>query len=531
MLFQRTAEATLVVSSLIGLTSCLEITRNVTFNDETINENVVVDAGKGVSFLSTTAIPISMDGDITNNGVFCFGFTNHGKLTSSDIMNYGQMFLGVGGSADGGVLNVGDLYNYNYLSFTGSDYLTLVATGNFVNEGYIDITAVTNGISLTGPTGGIINNGVITATNMAQSDYKINAIVGTGCIVNSGFSQWPEFDLSQPFNQTIYNESPVMWAYFGATQSPNSIPVIRGLSSASKGSAQLLIGSVNPVIYPQNLIYKYDTATGRLNFTANGRSFLFDIGLGFDPTQFSTGGCQGKAGTYACITYEGASLNEKIPSNCQINIQSDLTYETVCPAATPLPPPITSTAPYYSETIEEIISYSSFLDSDGLPTTTSTTTYVVPTLVLPPPYLTTTTKSATTVSELVSYSFTHGAISGMPALSDVPMYITTTSTIPAGFSIPPPYTTTVITDSMAVSELVSFYSTDSDSTPMTGTTTITFPQTRNVTTTVTEYLMGTTHLSKVFTSTGTWQSTSTYSTTVETYVIRTESTGVVTSQI
>ena len=50
---------------------------------------------------------------------------------------------------------------------------------------------------------------------------------------------------------------------------------------------------------------------------------------------------------------------------------------------------------------------------------------------------------------------------------------------------------------MTASELVSFYSTISESTPMTGTTTVSLGKTQNVTATVPECLTSTLHLTKL----------------------------------
>ena len=56
--------------------------------------------------------------------------------------------------------------------------------------------------------------------------------------------------------------------------------------------------------------------------------------------------------------------------------------------------------------------------------------------------------------------------------------------------------------------------------PATGTTTSTLTATSYVTTTVTDYMMGTTHITRDHTSQGTWASSTTYSTEIETYAIR-----------
>ena len=79
---------------------------------------------------------------------------------------------------------------------------------------------------------------------------------------------------------------------------------------------------------------------------------------------------------------------------------------------------------------------------------------------------------------------------------------------------------------MTVSEIISYYSTTgSDGEPATGTTTSTLTATIYITTTVTDYLMGTTHITRDHTSQGTWASLTTYSTEIETYIIRASPTG------
>lgn len=82
-----------ILYSLLQTALSLEITRDAVIDEPLIDTDVTVDAGFGVSFLSNGSTPISMDGNIANNGVFCFGLPKFGTISSTTITNNGQMFL------------------------------------------------------------------------------------------------------------------------------------------------------------------------------------------------------------------------------------------------------------------------------------------------------------------------------------------------------------------------------------------------------------------------------------------------------
>ena len=372
-----------VVGALYSLTQVaygIEITRNMTVNMSTIDTDVIVDTGFGVSFLSQGTVPISMDGDITNSGVFCLGLTNFGTISSDSITNNGQMFLQTEDIAGSKGFQATNLLNNGLLSFTPSSIGNISITGSFINKGVVYINNPGGPVALEGPTGGIVNDGVVKVYGGPVSEYiSFSGIVGTGCIYFY-YSYSPNIDLSKPFNQTIY--APInLWMSFTGPQLAESIPVVR---LPPDTYAYLLVG---PQIY-QVPTYTYNNVTGMLHITVPTGSFIFDVGLNLNSSQFYAGTCKNIGVGTPCIKIQSNS-NAEMPSNCQASIDVDKVTTNLCPIQKALPAPLTTKASYQSNTITKIVSYETTLDTDGLPSTLITTEYFIPSFSLPSPYTTT----------------------------------------------------------------------------------------------------------------------------------------------
>ncbi|CCC70380.1 hypothetical protein NCAS_0E03100 [Naumovozyma castellii] len=504
--------------SLAQVAHGIEVTRNVVFSDSLIDTDVIVDTGFGVSFLSQGSVPISMDGDITNNGVFCLGLTKFGTISSDSITNNGQMFLQTENFAGSKDFQATNLLNNGFLSFTRNSFGSISITGSFINKGVVYINYPSDSVVLEGPTGGIVNDGVIEVYGgLTPYNISFSNIVGTGCTyLDDSYRYLQLFDLSKPFNQTIYAKTSFAQLSFTGPQLAESIPVIR---LPPDSFAYLLVG---PQLseYPT---YTYNNVTGMLNLTVPTGSFIFDVGPNL--AQYYEAICNTDKVATPCMQIKSNS-NAEMPSNCQASIDVDKVTTNLCPIQKALPAPLTTKASYQSNTITKIVSYETTLDTDGLPSTLITTEYFIPSFSLPSPYTTTITNGLLTQTEVVSYFTTTGYLPNLPELTTLPYLGTTTSTISVPFLIPHPYTSTFTDLNMTVSEIISYYSTTgSDGKPATGTTTSTLTATSYITTTTTDYPMGTTHITKDYTSEGTWSSSVTYSTAVETYIIKILSTG------
>ena len=134
--------------SLAQVAHGIEVTRNVVFSDSLIDTDVIVDTGFGVSFLSQGSVPISMDGDITNNGVFCLGLTKFGTISSDSITNNGQMFLQTEDFAGSKGFQATNLLNNGFLSFTRNSFGSISITGSFINKGVVYINYPSDSVVL-----------------------------------------------------------------------------------------------------------------------------------------------------------------------------------------------------------------------------------------------------------------------------------------------------------------------------------------------------------------------------------------------
>ena len=518
--FKTSIYVTTVLWSLLQPALGLEITRDVVFNDPLIDMDVTVDAGFGVSFLSQGSVPISMENnDVANNGVFCLGISKFGTISSGTITNNGQMFLQAKNVGTTQALQATTLINNNFLTFFDNAPVNLSITESFINKGLIYFNYAQDEITIEGPPDGIVNDGVI---NLYAATYVfISGIVGTGCIILNQ-ANLQEIDVSKPFNQTIYAQRNVPWIHLIGKQLPDSIIVLRSDLWQTQ-TLELLLGPANNKQAPA---YTYNNITGILNMTISKGSFVLDVGPSLNTTLFTSGSCyQTTTDFYPCLGIMANSQAEE-PSNCKTNIDINQSSDSLCPRELTLPKPLTTKASYDYNSITKIVSYETTLASDGLPSTVTTTEYFIPSFTLPSPYTTTLVNGGKTITEVVSYFTTTGYISQLPELTTLPFVGTTTRTLSDPFSIPPPYTSTLTEDDMTVSEIISYYSTTgSDGEPATGTTTSTLTATIYITTTVTDYLMGTTHITRDHTSQGTWASLTTYSTEIETYIIRASPTG------
>ena len=237
----------------------VEITRDVVFNVPLLDMDVTVDAGFAVSFLSQGSVPISMEnGDIANNGVFCLGNSNFGTISSGTITNNGPMFLQAENVERTQALQATTLINNNFLTFYGGGAVNLSITESFINKGLIYFNFPDNPITIEGPASGIVNDGVIDIYFTGQATISISSIVGTGCVVlNQG--NFPAFDLSKSFNQTIYVEDGYSWIRFFGKQLPDSIPVVRA-ADFSNGRIMIVVGSAETT--PERPTFIFNNITG-----------------------------------------------------------------------------------------------------------------------------------------------------------------------------------------------------------------------------------------------------------------------------
>ena len=360
-------------------------------------------------------------------------------------------------------------------------------------------------------------------------------ITGKGCIYVNASKPSVSVDLSKGFDQTLYfaNASPLMLFY--GSQASTNIPIIRGLSSSAPTVVN--VGPITDDSALSSTDVEYDSTGGILNITNTAGTYLLDIGTGYDASLMFMAFCTSSDfGARVCV-YLNSAPTQALPSSCEVAVAPHQDRDAICPPAPPpLPPATTLIAPYDSSNVTRVIEYYTTVDSGSLPITTKTTTYGIPSFTEPMDYNTTMTNSDVLIVEDVIYGATTGTISGMPELTTLSFIDTTTKTYTytlthsSTFTIPPPYTTTFTSDNMTVSGVVSYYSTDSDSQPATGTTTLIDTVTSYVTVTMTEYEGGTIDLTSYHYTTGTWESTVTFSSDVETYVIRMSSTSLLSPQ-
>ena len=205
--------------------------------------------------------------------------------------------------------------------------------------------------------------------------------MGTGCIVLNEDSDL-KFDVSKPFNQTIYVENGSPWFYLIGKQLPDSIPVLRAASWQS-GGISILIGPPDTGEAPA---FDYNNITGIVNMTVSSGSYLVDIGPNMNSTLFRPAECYPNPTiTYPCLGIKADTETEE-PSNCKTNIDINQSSDSLCPRQLTLPEPLATKASYDGNTITKIVSYETTLASDGLPTTINTTEYFIPSFTLPSPY-------------------------------------------------------------------------------------------------------------------------------------------------
>lgn len=151
----------------------------------------------------------------------------------------------------------------------------------------------------------------------------MSGVIETGCIYLQYSS--PTFDISKPFNQTIFINSDISWVQFTGPQLPDSIPVVRG--PFSTGMGLLVVGPYTErETYP---VLEYDPVTGLVNATVPTGSYIIDIGKGLDPENVAANICFPTPGlTFPCINVK---VDTGTPLNCQIDIDLDQSASKLCP--------------------------------------------------------------------------------------------------------------------------------------------------------------------------------------------------------
>ncbi|CCC70509.1 hypothetical protein NCAS_0F00250 [Naumovozyma castellii] len=400
-----------------------------------------------------------------------------------------------------------NFYNYNSFGIsTSTDGIVISFSSNFVNEGFMYIWNNDVHTTFEGPESGIINNGVIT---FEETPPTMSPLLGTGC-TEFDYGDQITFDVSVPFNQTLYFRPDLQRLQLNFTGPPlpgNNI-VLRGFSATY--SRPISVDYYPETTDPGLFSYAYNNVTGILNYMTPGGTFIFDIGTGFNESIFDLS----KPGT---ITLGLLNVAQTVPSNCPAD--PHITNGNLLPCGEPgsLPDPVTVVSSYYQYNITEVLSYYSTTASDRLPSTATNVSYYIPSLSIPPPSTTTVSYDDFLETLLISYYATPLTYMG---LTNVPFIRSTYYTL---IAFPSPYTTTLTTDSMTVSGVVSFYTTSDSFNSFTASSTSYFTKTKNVTTTVTEYPMGTIYPTSWISKLVSGTSTTTYSTSIETYVVKTQS--------
>ena len=287
---------------------------------------------------------------------------------------------------------------------------------------------------------------------------------------------------------------------------PDNNIVLRGFSATY--SRPLSVDYYSETTDPGLFSYAYNNVTGILNYMTPGGTFIFDIGTGFNESTIDLS----IPGT---INLGPLNVAQTAPSNCPADPSTDADGVFPCKYfGLLLPDPVTKVSSYYQGNITEVISYYYTIASDRLPSVAANVLYYIPSISIPPPYTTTATYGSEVDTQLFSYYLTPSSYMGLTNLPFLRSH---------GRFLYFPYTTTLTTDSMTVSGLVSFYTVSDDFNQYVESTTLYFTKTKNVTTTVTEYPMGTIYPTNWIFKLISGTSTTTYSTSIETYVVKTRS--------
>ena len=166
-------------------------------------------------------------------------------------------------------------------------------------------------ITIQGPADGIVNNGVMKFRVI--DGVTISSVIGSGCIWLEQASD-STYDLSKPFNQTLYTEDGISYLHFIGQQLPESIPVIRA-NWLSKNDIEVAIGAGPESNAVPDLFYT--NATGMLNVTFSTGSYLFDVGPGFSLTDFVATVCPSTTTSvdFPCVLIT-SSMDSEVPSSC-----------------------------------------------------------------------------------------------------------------------------------------------------------------------------------------------------------------------
>ena len=500
----------LLLLFIVQLGICLNFDRSAIFSgSQTVDDGITVASGVEAGFEAFELVTINGDISIADSGQLCVGqygvSGNSIDITSGTLINNGNMFLS--DWTDNTVSLTGEnFYNYGTFGISSSaTHITFLFSTNLVNDGNMFIWNNDAHTEFEGPESGAINNGVIT---FDLCPPQIPSFLGSGCI-RLKYADYMSIDVSSPFNQTLNVINPFTPKLnFTGSPLPNNNIVLRGFETDYPW--QFITDYYPEATDVELFSYTYNNITGILNYMAPGSTYTFDIGTGFNESTIDLG-------TPGMILVGPLTVKQEAPTNCPANPYDNTNGIFPCDDFFPIPSATTKIAPYYQDSITEIISYYSTIASDRLPTTVAITTYYIPSINVPPVYTTTFRYAATTFTEVISYYTAPGTYMG---LTNLPFIRTTSSKLTV---FPSPYATTLTTDSMTVSGVVSFYISSDISKSFTASTTSFFTETKNVTTTVTEYPMGTIYPTSWFSKLINGTSTTTYSTSIETYVVKTHS--------
>ena len=178
--------------------------RSVDFSgSQTVDDGITVPVGIDGAFYDFELVTVNGDITIGDSGQLCFGMYgasgNSIDILSGTVINNGELYMSNRNNALS--FKGENFYNYNSFGiYTYSQNTVISFSSNFVNEGFMYIWNNDANTTFEGPESGIINNDVIT---LEIQPPTMPPLLGTGC-TTFGFVDRITFDISVPFNQTIY---------------------------------------------------------------------------------------------------------------------------------------------------------------------------------------------------------------------------------------------------------------------------------------------------------------------------------------
>ena len=152
----------------------------------------------------------------------------------------------------------------------------------------------------------------------------MSPIVGTGCLDLGSQGDLISFNVSLPFNHTLWIQGGgsynVNIHFTGPPLSSNNI-VIRGFDTSHV--TKFFADSYPTTTDPNLFSYSYNNLTGILDYMTPGGTFTFNIGTGFNDTSF-------ELTTPGTMVIQPLAVAQERPSNCPTDPWGCLLYTSRC---------------------------------------------------------------------------------------------------------------------------------------------------------------------------------------------------------